>query len=77
MKKHYAKRLKEENEKLLSDIYAILDGDLMTAQLYRGLRKAKQDTEKLVWFGNPLWDQRRFEGIISKMTKNARSIRKK
>ena len=49
MKKHWTKKLKEENEKLKSDLYKILEGDFETITTYKVIRKASQDLEKQIW----------------------------
>ena len=51
-KEHYSKRLKRERDGYLRDIYAILDGDLLTITTYMVRREVNMDFEKTVWFGN-------------------------
>ena len=49
MKKHWTKKLKEENEKLKADIYKVLDGDFETILIYKTQRDMAKNLEKLVW----------------------------
>jgi len=52
MRKHYATKLKEDNKQLLSDLYAIIDGNIEVELKYKIIRKLNSDIEKIVWMGD-------------------------